>query len=145
MRYGFPVRIILLLAVIVAAGACDNGDTPTDPSDPPTVTETFTGTLSRNGAQLHTFTAAARGTVRATLTSVTPTGSPVLGLSLGTWDATFEVCTVVLTNNAAIASSVLQGNIVGTTSLCVRIFDSTGNIPAGAPVSYTITVEKPGT
>lgn len=143
LRYALLVRILVLFAALTAAGACDNGDSPTDPSNPPTVTETFTGTLSRNGSQLHTFTATARGTVRATLTSVTPAGSPAVGLSLGTWDPTFEVCSVVLTNNAAIPSSVLQGNIVGITSLCVRIFDSTGNVPADEPIAYTITVERP--
>jgi len=133
----------VLLLALAGAGACDNGDTPTDPTNPPTVTETFTGTLTRNGSQLHTFTATAQGTVTATLTAITPANSPAIGLSLGTWDPTFEVCSAVLTNNAAIPSSVLSGNVVGLTALCVRLFDSSGTIPADAPISYTVTVERP--
>lgn len=143
MRYPVLVRISLLVTVLLAGGACDNGDSPTDPTDPPTVTENFNGTLSRNGSQVHTFTATTPGRVTATIASVTPAGSPAFGFSLGTWDPQFEVCTAVLTNNAAAASSVLTGTVVGISSLCVRLFDSNAAIPADAPISYTVTVERP--
>lgn len=143
MRYSFLVRLSFVLVVLLTGWACDNGDTPTDPTDPPTVTDTFNGTLTRSGSQLHTFTATARGTVTATLTSVSPANSPAIGLSMGTWDATFEVCTAVLTNNAATTSSVLTGSIVAITPLCVRLFDPNTAIPEDAPITYTLTVERP--
>ena len=141
MRYALQVRLPLLLAVLLVSGACDNGDTPTTPTDPPTVTESFTGTVSRNGSQTHSFVASAAGTVTATLSAVSPADSPVIGFSMGTWDGV--VCTAVLTNNAATTTSVLTGTVVGISSLCVRLFDSTGEVPANAAVNYTITVERP--
>lgn len=143
MRYSFLVRISFVLAVLLTGWACDNGDTPTDPTNPPTVTETFNGTLTRNGSQLHTFTATARGTVTATLTSVTPADSPAIGLSMGTWDASVEVCTAVLTNNAATTTSVLTGSVVGISPLCVRLFDPNSAIPENATITYTVTVQRP--
>jgi hypothetical protein len=143
LRYSFLVRISFVLAVLLTGWACDNGDTPIDPTNPPTVTDTFNGTLTRNGSQLHTFTATARGTVTATLTSVTPADSPAIGLSMGTWDAAFEVCTAVLTNNAATTSSVLTGSVVGISPLCVRLFDPNSAIPENAPITYTVTVQRP--
>ena len=141
MRYVLLMRLPLLLAALLVSGACDNGDTPTNPTDPPTETETFAGTVVRNGSQIHSFVASAAGTVRATLTGVSPAGSPALGFSMGTWDGT--VCTAVLTNNAATTTSVLTGTVVGISSLCIRVFDSSGEIPADAPVNYTVTVERP--
>src|SRR5512134_2759013 len=100
----------LLLIVSLAAAGCDNGDTPTDPT-PPLVTETFTGSIALNGSQLHAFVATTGGPVTATLTSVEPAGSPPLGFSMGQWDGV--VCTAVLTNNNAVASSVLTGSAIG--------------------------------
>ena len=54
----------------------------------PTVTETFTGTLTVNGATTHPFPidAIVGGTVTATLKTIAPDGDSVVGLSLGTWN-----------------------------------------------------------
>jgi hypothetical protein len=143
LRYAFLVRCSFLLAVLLVIGACDNGDTPTDPTDPPRETETFTGKIERNGSSIHPFTATAAGRVTATITSVAPTGSPAFGFTLGTWDPAFEVCTAVRTNNAATTNSFLDGTVVGITPLCVRLFDANATIPAGTPIDYTVTVERP--
>jgi hypothetical protein len=140
LRYALLVRLPVLLAVLLVSGACDNGDIPTEP-DPPTVTETYTGTVIRNGSQIHSFIATARGRVTATLTAVEPAGSPAIGFSMGTWDGT--ICTAVLTNNAALVSSELTGAIVGISSLCIRLFDPFGSISEGTPVNYTVTVVRP--
>jgi hypothetical protein len=134
------VRLLLVIAVGCGAAACDNGDIIVDPT-PPIVTETFTGTVNRNGLQQHTFVATARGTVKATIAAIEPSSSPVVGFSMGTWDG--AVCTAVMTNRFATTSSSLSGAVVGITSLCVQIFDASGEVPEDAPVSYTITVERP--
>jgi hypothetical protein len=123
--------------------ACDNGETITAPTPNPTVTETFTGSVTRNGSQLHAFVATAAGTVTATITAVDPADSPAFGFSMGTLDLITGVCTAVLTNRTATTSAVLTGNVVGITSLCVQLFDSSGTIPADVPVNYTLTVQHP--
>jgi hypothetical protein len=140
LRYAFLLRLPLLLAILFVSGACDNGETPTEP-DPPTVTDSFTGTVTRNGSQIHSFISSARGTVTATLTAVDPAGSPAIGFSLGTWDG--AICTAVLTNNTATATSQLSGEIVGISSLCIRLFDPFARVPDDAPVNYTVTVVRP--
>lgn len=140
MRYALFIRLPLLLAVLLVSGACDNGETPTEP-DPPTVTDTYTGTVTRNGSQIHAFISNRRGTVRATLSAVEPAGSPAIGFSLGTWDGT--ICTAVQTNNNAAVTSQLSGDIVGISSLCIRLFDPFARVPEDAPVNYTVTVVRP--
>jgi hypothetical protein len=140
LRHALLVRFSVLLFASLALAACDNGETPTAPN-PPIVTETFPGTLTLNGSQMHTFIASTAGTVTATLSTVEPAGSPALGFSMGTWDG--QVCSASLTNNFAVQSSTLTGTVVGITPLCVRLFDASGSIPAATPVNYTITVARP--
>jgi hypothetical protein len=140
LRHALPVTLLVLLVALVASGACDNGDIPTIP-DPPLVTETFTGTITRNGSQIHSFIATTRGAVTATITAVDPTDSPAVGFSMGTWDGT--ICTAVMTNNVATTTSALSGNVVGITSLCIRLFDPFGLVPEDKPVNYTVTVTRP--
>lgn len=140
MRHALLVRFSVLVFVSLALAACDNGETPTAPN-PPTVTETFPGTLTLNGSQMHTFIATTAGVVTATLSTVEPSNSPALGFSMGTWDG--AVCSASLTNNFAVQSSTLTGTVVGITPLCVRLFDASGTIPADTPVNYSITVIRP--
>ena len=142
MRYVFPVRLVAL-AMALTLAACDNGESPTAPTPNPTVTETFTGSITRNGSQLHGFAATAAGTVTATITAVDPANSPAFGFSMGTLDLITGVCTAVLTNRTATTSAVLTGNVVGITPLCIQLFDSSGTIPADVPVNYTLTVVHP--
>src|SRR6476469_23886 len=86
------------------AGACGNDTTttptvPTNPITPVTTTETFSGNLTVNGAVTHVFLVSSLGTVTVQLTAIDPPGSPVIGLSLGTWNGT--ACQVVIANDAA--------------------------------------------
>ena len=142
MRYASPVRFLSLALALMLAG-CDNGDSPTAPSPNPTVTETFTGSITRNGSQLHAFVGTAAGPVTATITAVDPADSPAFGFSMGTLDLVTGVCTAVLTNPRATTSAVLNGNVVGISSLCILLFDASGTIPAEVPVNYTLTVVHP--
>jgi hypothetical protein len=143
LRYALQIRLVLILVAGLFAAGCDNGDPPTAPSPNPTTTETFTGSVTRNGSQIHTFIATAQGPVTATITAVDPGDSPAIGFSLGTFDLLTGVCSAVLTNNNATASAVLSGNVVGISSLCVRLYDPFGNVPADLPVNYTVTVVRP--
>lgn len=119
---------------------CDGeiDDIPTTP-DPVPVTETFTGTLTVNGAQTHPIYNGATGTVTATLTSLGENAPEKVGISLGTLAG--ATCTVVMHNDNAVVTSYLSGTVSTLAgSLCVRIFD-VGKLTG--PVDYTLTVVHP--
>jgi hypothetical protein len=132
----------LLLVAFLAAGvaACDDElpTTPTGPTDP--VTETFAGTLSANGAATHNFRANGSGTVTATLRTIGPSNTLVVGFSMGTWTGT--VCSVVLANDAATGNSFHTGTMSAAGDLCVRVYD-VGNIASGSTANYSIEVVHP--
>jgi len=131
----------LVLVAAVAAGGCDNELDNTPPVEPPpTVTETFTGTINVNGAATHTVTIAAAGTVTATLTEITPDTTIAVGFALGTWNPTLSVCQQVIPNDNALQGQLLTGNVSGPGQLCVRIYD-TGKL-TGA-LNYSVSVTHP--
>jgi hypothetical protein len=103
-----------------------------------TFTETFTGALNTNGAASSPFTAKTGGTVTATLTTVAPDATIVVGIFLGTW--TGSACQVVVANDNAVQGAVISGTVTSAASLCVRIYD-VGKVVS--PVNYTITVVRP--
>ena len=130
----------LMLSLVAAGCGDDDPETPTTPTPPATVTETFTGTLTRNGATSHPFPIAssAGGDVTASLKAVTPDGASVVGMSLGTWNGT--ACQAVISNDRATVPSALLGKATSTGTLCVRIFD------VGAlsePQDYEVEVVHP--
>ena len=88
-----------------------------------TVTDTFSGTVTRNGATSHPFpiSSTAGGQVIATLKTVSPDSSAVVGMSLGTWNG--SSCQAVISNDRAIVSASILGQATSTGTLCVRIFD----------------------
>lgn len=133
--------LITLLAAAVAVAGCDNDiedQSPTTP--PPTVTETFEGSINTNGAMTHTFNVSVGGTVDARLTSLTPDPGTAIGFALGTWNASSSLCQVTLTNDNAVQGSILTGNASRGGTLCTRIFD-TGRLTGS--VSYTVSVTHP--
>jgi hypothetical protein len=132
---------LLIVPIAAAAFGCsgDINNIPTTP-DPVIVTDTFTGTLTMNGASTHNVFTSATGTVNATITSLGENVPEKVGLSLGTLGS-LGACTVVLHNDNAVVSTALTGTVSTLAgSLCVRIFD-VGKLTA--PVDYTITVSHP--
>jgi len=94
--------------------------------------------LTVNGAATHVFLVSSLGTVTIQLTAIDPAGSPVFGLSLGTWNGT--ACQVVIANDAAALNATVTGNVTAATSLCARVYDA-GKLTD--PLTYTITVVHP--
>lgn len=136
---------LIPLAVFLAGAlwACDDGtpSSPTSPSPttPSSMTETFEGTLTPNGARTFTFVSGAAGTVTATLTSVQPDPTAVLGLALGTWNGT--TCQIVLANDNAVQGTVVTGAVSSAGSLCARVYDAAGTL--SGPITFTLTVVHP--
>lgn len=130
----------LVVSLAATAAACSGtiNQIPTTPTPVP-VTETFTGTLTVNGAQTHNVFTGATGTVTATITSLGDNPPEKVGISMGTLAG--ATCSVVMHNDNAVVTSYLSGTVSTLAgSLCVRIFD-VGKLTA--PVDYTITVNHP--
>ena len=139
----FTLRFALLLPLLAAVAGCSGqiDQIPTTP-DPVITTETFTGTLTVNGAQTHFVFLTATGTVTATLTSLGENPPSKVGFSLGTLSGS-GTCTSnpTLYNDSAIVTTTLSGSVQTLAgSLCARIYD-TGALTQ--PVDYTFTVSHP--
>ena len=123
------LRELLIFAVLLTAACSSNNATTTTPTPttPVAITETFVGTLAPNQlAHTHTFAVPNAGTVTATLSSLTPDTTLVIGLSLGTWNGT--ACQVVLANDQATQGTTITGTISAAGNLCVRVY-AVGTIP----------------
>jgi hypothetical protein len=132
-------RLILapaLVAAMVAAGCSDDPEIPTTPEVPVTLSETFAGTITVNGAFTHPFTAGRAGSVSAQLTALSPDETVTVGLLLGTWNGV--ACQTVISNDAAKLSTTVLGTATAPGSLCVRIYDVGG---LRAATNYEIRVD----
>ena len=143
--YRLNVRAILLAVAVLATGACSNDalSSVTTPTTPLTFTDTFTGTLSRNGSFTHSFTTASLGAVSASIVNLQPTSSQILGLSLGVWNGSAcstSPATGGSSSDIATSGSSITLNATAAGSLCVRLYD-VGFI--SDPVLYTLQVTHP--
>ena len=131
---------ILAVSMALGAAACGSNTptTPTTPTTPVTVTDTFAGTLTPNGAASYTFTTATSGTVTATIATLSPDPTLIVGLALGTWNG--NACQIVLSKDSATQSSFLVGQGSQASTFCVRIYD-VGNVVD--PATYEIQVNHP--
>ena len=142
-------RVLLLLAPL-AAGCGDNNSTNTltgpgpvqvseafTSEDDPSLAVPVTGPLNPNGGRTHPFTVQQAGNVTATLTGLGPDETVIVGLSLGTWNATTQVCQVILRNDAAKVNSTITGAAQQTGNFCVSIYDI-GQLTG--PTTYSIVV-----
>lgn len=139
MRRSFGGGLVLLALLALGAAGCDEDTTPTAPTTPtPPVTESFTGTLNRNGAVTFSFSVAATGQVTATLTELESSAVPV-GLSLGNWNG--ATCQIVLANDNAVQGTFVTGTMSGTGDLCVRLYDASGSLETA--VTFRVEVVHP--
>jgi hypothetical protein len=134
------VQGILLCAVVALAGACGSS-TPTTPTPPPLVTDTFTGTLTQNGGVTHQFTASTTGTVTATLSAVVPDSTKTIGFSIG--ELISSACQARLANDAAVQGFTLSAQAMTQGTYCLRIYDVGSVTAETGPFTYTVTVTHP--
>ena len=123
MRRVTFLPLTLMAVLTLASIACDSGEnTPTTPTTPgPTITETFAGTVTQNGAATFTFNTSVSGIVTATLKTIAPVTTAQVGLALGTWNGV--TCKVELANDRITAGLAVTGQVNAAGSLCVRIYD----------------------
>jgi hypothetical protein len=141
----FRALALVVFMAAVTAG-CGNNNTPTTPTTTSELrnTETFGATLNVGQSQFYSFTTISPGTTDVTLISIRPTGnvsatlSPVVGLGLGTPQATDCALSSATTAAPGLKSQVSVATNIST--YCVKIAD-VGNL-TGA-VDYTIRVVHP--
>jgi hypothetical protein len=129
---------VALLAIFATPG-CSDSNTPTGPTPAPVpiVTDSFSGTLTVNGAITHPFLVSTPSTVTATLVAVSPDSTIPIGLSIGTWNNTTESCQTVISNDLALQGRVLIGTAQTSGAFCVRVYD-VGRLTL--PTTYDIQV-----
>src|SRR5438309_8660791 len=129
--------IVVVFCVALIASACTDPVAPPAPTPVvPTVTDTFTGTLSPLATNSHPFVVSAIGGVKVTLTTVDP---PVkLAIGIGTPSTTTGTCAVI-TSTITVPSTTpqLSGTATIAGNYCVAVSDP-GNVTDTA--AYTITV-----
>ena len=136
--YRFRDRALLLVTVLLTASGCTS--TPTIVTNPTVCpcTDTFSGTLSTNGAFTHTFTITQLGSVSAAIVSLAPVSTQLVGFGLGVWNGTS--CTVASSSDIATTGSSITLNASSSGILCVRLYD-VGYVTT--PVLYTLQVVHP--
>jgi hypothetical protein len=132
----------LLCALAALASACSSSTTtPTTPTTTIT-TDTLTGTLNPAGTTVHPFVTITGGPITATLTAVGPDATKTVGFSLGTYNPTLNVCTVVFDNPAALQTAVFTATASTTGYYCLRMYDNgsvAAALAAGTATSFTYT------
>jgi hypothetical protein len=106
-------------------------------------TDTFTGTLSKNGAFTHIFTITTLGAVTVTIVSLAPDSTQLVGLSLGVWNGTgcsTSPATGGSATDVATTGSSITLNATGAGNLCARLYD-VGFVTT--PVLYTMQITHP--
>jgi hypothetical protein len=131
----------LLLAAALVHMGCSSDNTSSTVPTPVVLTDTFDGSVSKNGATSHPFIATSSGLITALLVSEAPDSTLPIGMSLGTWNG--SSCQVLLTKDNAVQGTALYANASGAGSLCLRMFDSAGTVSASTPVTYEVTVSHP--
>jgi hypothetical protein len=124
-----------VLGVALVTSACADPTAPTTPTPAAaTVSDTFSDTLLVAGANTHSFTVAALGAVKVSLTSVEP--GAAVGIGIGT--PSLGSCVVIDRVTAVAGNTVLMSGTATVPGLyCVTIFDLSNLVE---PVVYTINV-----
>jgi hypothetical protein len=143
-----PLLVVAaLVALVVTAVACSDSNATsttsavTSPSST-TITESFTGTLTLNGAASFPFSSTTSGSMTATLTTFSPDTTLPVGLWFGVWDG--SRCFNGGANDKAVQGSVLPAFAPSAGTWCVRIYDSMGNVPASpGGDTYQLDVTHP--
>ena len=130
-------RALLLSIAILVMSACSNNPiVPTPPVG--SVTDTYSGTLSKNGAFTHAFSISSLGSITAGIVSLAPNASQIVGFQLGVWNGTS--CTASSSTDVATTGSSITLTASSAGIVCVRLYD-VGFVDT--PVLYQLQVVHP--
>jgi hypothetical protein len=129
-----------LFVVALASGfwACSNDTPVTSIVKPSDKTESFSGTLTPNGAQTFPFATTGAGMITATLSAVTPDTTAQIGLSLGTWNTSTGTCQVIIANDKATQGVSVTGTGTTASAFCVHVYDALGSLTVNEAITVTV-------
>jgi hypothetical protein len=132
------LRSFIFAATACATAACGSNNilNPTPGTPPTSVTESFTGTVTVNGAFTQPFTVSTIGTVTVKLSALSPDDTVTVGLSLGTWNG--ANCALTITNDAALLNTTVTGTAQTVGQFCARVYD-VGKLTAATDYTIDIT------
>lgn len=134
----FSGRALLLSMAILAMGACNNTPIVTTPTPGTPLTDTWSGTLSKNGAFTHSFPISTLGSITATIVALAPNSAQIVGLQLGVWNGVS--CTAASSTDTATTGSSITLTASSAGIVCVRLYD-VGFVDD--PVLYQLQVVHP--
>jgi len=142
------LRVLMIVLAAGIASACggnnSSANTPTGPTLPSILTETFSGTLTHNSAYTHPFSVTQAGSVTVFLITSANAAKASdnqipLGVSLGTWNG--ASCAIVIANDNVSPGSSITGTATAAGNLCIRVYD-VGFMPASS-ANYELLVDHP--
>jgi len=135
-----------MLAAAASFGCTNNGNSSntgiTGPT-PTVVTETFNGSIGQGGTMIHSFTVNNSGySLLAGFTSISPASITALGVGIGTWDPSAQVCGLNQTQNDAgkIGSSAISAT-APSGPFCMRVYDGGNITDPSVTATYTLVVQ----
>lgn len=131
------MAFVAVLGAALLNARCADPTLPAAPSPvAPTLTDTFSGTLTVAGTNAHLFAVQQVGGVEVSLTSVDP--GAAVGIGVGVPSAVTGTCSVLSSITAVVGSGPqLVGTATVVGNFCVSVSD-VGNLVA--PVTYTVVV-----
>lgn len=136
MRRSFLLGVCVFGLALGVTACSDLGSNEVSPST--TTTETFAGTVTPGGGQIHLFTSSNKGSITVTLKSVGDDNSRILGLALGNYSS--NACQIAAANDVSIVEYAMGASVSAAGTLCLRVYDSQG-IPDAT--NYTVQVIHP--
>ena len=135
------VAVIGVMSGVGCSGG-SSGTTSVSGPSPTLVTETFNGSITRNGQAVHSFVVSSSGNqVLAGFTNMSPSSVTSLGLGIGSWDTASSTCGLNQSqSDAAKVGSTAVSGTANSGNYCLRVYDG-GNIPDATTVTYTLQVQ----
>jgi hypothetical protein len=132
------VGFVVIFAALSGSIACGK-KTPTQPDAPvyELKTEVFSGSVKTGGSTAFHFAVVNPGELQVAITELGPTSTLVMGIYLGFWDATTEVCVKTIETTTATLNVVYAANPQQPGEYCAAVFD-TGNVVVSSDFKLTV-------
>jgi len=143
MSWFRSVGVVVALVVLVVSVGCGSSSSSSSSTTAPsatTYTDTFSGNVATGGSNKDSnkFTVHQAGNISATITKLSPLSTITIGLGLGVYDNTNNVCNLQLFADNAKLNQVLAASVSVAGDLCVGVYD-VGNIVDSVDFEVSVT------